>query len=114
MRRRRRSKRRENALRKERIDLLRDELIRVLGGRCATRGCATPFDCLEIDHVDGVTWKHSAAGRATRHIRYAEEYRRGVRLQLLCRSCNGAKNQHRLKPFQERFDAWLRGERVAA
>ena len=83
-------------LRKERTDLLRDALIEALGNICANwqSGCQTPGDNLEIDHVDGCTWDQRRAGRAARTLRYAREYRAGVPLRILCRSCNGALNQN--------------------
>ncbi len=83
-------------IRKERIDLLRDALIEALGNMCVGPDCATPTDNLEIDHVDGCTWggdERRSMGREQRTLRYVEEYRAGVRLQILCRSCNGARNQ---------------------
>jgi len=79
--------------RSERIDLLRDCLIEALGNICANwqRGCLLPGEDLEIDHMDGCTWggdERRRMGREARIIRYVEEYRSGVRLQLLCKSCN--------------------------
>lgn len=81
------------ALRKERIDLLRDMLIEALGNMCVGEGCQTPADNLEIDHVEGCTWSHRASGRENRIRRYVSEYRNNVPLRVLCRSCNGAGNQ---------------------
>ncbi len=81
-------------LRKERIDLLRDALIEALGNMCSGEGCQTPADNLEINHVDGCTWDQRRAGRENRFLRYLREYRAGVRLNILCRSCNAAQNQH--------------------
>lgn len=109
-----RNLRREARRRRDRIDLLRSELIRALGGRCATADCPTPHDELEIDHVHGCTWDRAAAGRAGRHIRYAREYREGVPLQVLCRTCNARKNQHGLREAWAAFRAWLRGGKRAA
>lgn len=94
--------------RRERIDLLRAVLIETLGGRCAQHGCETPFDDLEIDHVIGCTWNQRAAGREGRHLRYVREFREGVPLQVLCRSCNAAKNQHGLRRAWARFYEWAR------
>lgn len=81
---------------RERIALLRDMLIEALGNICANwqRGCLTPGENLEIDHVDGCTWEHRRVSWSTRIRRYVAEYRAGVRLQILCRSCNGSRNQH--------------------
>ncbi len=93
-------------LRKDRIDLLRDELIVKLGNICANwqDGCQTPGEDLEIDHVDGCTWVQHRVCRETRIIRYAAEYRAGVRLQILCRSCNGSRNQHTHGTRAERLE----------
>lgn len=101
-----RSYKREARFRRERIDLLRAVLIEVLGGRCATVGCLTPHDDLEIDHVEGCEWSRAAAGRAGRHLRYLREYRAGVRLQVLCRHCNAVKNQHGLREAWSKFWRW--------
>lgn len=80
---------------RDRIALLRDCLIEALGNICANwqHGCQTPGENLEIDHVDGCTWQHRRLSWSARIRRYVAEYRAGVRLQILCRSCNGAKNQ---------------------
>ncbi len=82
-------------LRKERVDLLRDALIEALGNICANYrdGCETPGDDLEIDHVDGCTWEQRPLGREQRIKRYVEEFRAGVRLQILCRSCNASRGR---------------------
>lgn len=73
--------------RKERVDLLRDMLIEALGNICAK--CFSGED-LEINHLDGCTWDQRPVGRAARILRYVREYRAGVRLNVLCRSCNAS------------------------
>lgn len=82
--------------RSERISLLRDCLIEALGNMCVGPGCTTPADNLEIDHVDGCTWggdERRRMGREARTLRYLLEYRAGVRLQILCKSCNRDRGQ---------------------
>lgn len=89
-------------LRKERVDLLRSMLLSSLGGCCASCGRKRG---LEVNHVDGCTWPHRRVSREVRVRRYVEEYRAGVRLNVLCRSCNGAGNQHRFGTRRQRgFD----------
>lgn len=79
-----------------RIRKLRDDLIVALGNICANwqHGCETPGEGLEIDHVDGCTWEHKRLSWGSRIRRYVREHRAGVRLQILCRRCNGSRNQH--------------------
>jgi hypothetical protein len=73
-----------------RTDQIRKGLRLLLGGRC--RECGTTQK-LEIQHVDGCTWVQRKLNTRSRWYRYLKEYREGVRLELLCRSCNGALNQ---------------------
>ena len=63
-----------------------------LGGHCAVCG-EDDFGCLEIDHMLGCTWVQRRLNTRQRWARYLDEYRRGVPLRLLCRSCNGRENQ---------------------
>ena len=68
-------------------------LILAPDGRCATCKRKRP---LEVDHVDGCTWSRRSLNRWARVNRYVREFRSGVRLRALCRSCNasdGAKKQ---------------------
>lgn len=62
-------------------------LIKELGGRCAL--CHSKRKKLEIDHVDGRDWEPRRLNRWARVNRYWREYHAGVRLRVLCRSCNG-------------------------
>jgi hypothetical protein len=50
---------------------------------------------LEVDHVDGRGWAVHALSHRDRVARYWAEYRRGVRLRVLCRRCNGRDGQAR-------------------
>lgn len=45
---------------------------------------------LEVHHVDGCTWNQRALNAEHRLYRYLRELREGVRLDVLCRSCNAA------------------------
>ena len=76
----------------KRIDQIRHGLKHLLGGRCAL--CRERrFAVLEIDHVDGCTWEQKRLNTQSRWYRYLREYRSGVKLRLLCRTCNAAENQ---------------------
>lgn len=66
-------------------------LINVLGGRCASPfkdPRCTLLERLEVDHVDGREWRLDGVKFYQRIERYLDEYKRGVRLRVLCRSCN--------------------------
>jgi hypothetical protein len=52
------------------------------------------FKVLEIDHVDGCTWHQKSKNTTARWYAYLREYKQGVRLRLLCRSCNARENQY--------------------
>lgn len=78
---------RATSLRKERIDLLKRLLLQHLGGCCAHCGTTRR---LEVNHIDGTTWVQRPLGREQRWLRYLDEVRSGVRINLLCRSCNAA------------------------
>jgi hypothetical protein len=67
-------------------------LISVLGGRCAQ--CRARRR-LEVDHVDGATWSRRALNSRARTLRYFNELNRGVRLRVLCRSCNAIDGNRR-------------------
>lgn len=63
------------------------ELIQALGGKCASCG-EKDATKLEVDHVDGCTWSRRGMGMRQRVERYWAEYREGIPLQALCRTCN--------------------------
>lgn len=67
-------------------------LLAQLGGICAL--CGSRED-LAVDHVDGRSWKPEEYSQAGRVRKYIAEYRAGVRLRPLCRSCNGSYNPYR-------------------
>ncbi len=64
------------------------KLIKVLSPRGECANCGAKRCKLEVDHVDGRDWKARAMSRPNRVDRYWNEYRDGVRLRALCRSCN--------------------------
>lgn len=66
---------------------LRQSLVVELGGVCANCGDPTT-PLLEIDHVEGRTWKAEETSQLQRAKLYWREYRSGVQLRCLCRSCN--------------------------
>jgi len=73
---------RENALARE----LRFRLVVELGGVCAY--CGDSGIPLEIDHPDGRTWRARETSQLQRVKLYRRELESGVRLRVLCRSCN--------------------------
>lgn len=62
-------------------------LIKLLGGRCAK--CRSVHR-LEVDHIDGRTWRSNSLAFRDRVRRYWKEYKSGVLLRVLCRRCNGS------------------------
>lgn len=82
-----RAKRRRSQARSARRQKLRESLFAVLGGCCSM--CKSTSD-LEIHHVDGCTWSHRSLNAEHRLYRYLRELRSGVRLDVLCRSCNAS------------------------
>jgi hypothetical protein len=73
-------------------------LVEKLGGKCVECGST---DDLEIDHMDGRDWEPRALSSTMRAARYWREYEEGVRLRVLCSSCNGARNQYAREPGEE-------------
>lgn len=65
-------------------------------GRCAHCQRNLSPDFLEIDHVDGCAWDKRAVNAWRRVARYWREFAEGVRLRVLCRSCNGSDG-HRFR-----------------
>jgi hypothetical protein len=66
---------------------IKTHLINALGDRCDLCGSG---EALEIDHVDGRKWRLSSVSSHRRWKRSLEEFENGVRLRLLCRSCNAS------------------------
>ena len=77
----------------------RELLYSRLGNRCAKyNGIDDQLEHheeLHIDHRDGRTWEVRKVGSYARVMRYLKELDEGVRLQILCRSCNGYDGQRR-------------------
>ena len=67
-------------------------------GQCARCHSYLSFDRLEIDHVDGGSWNKRACNAWVRVARYWREFKEGVRLRALCRSCNGGHLNFRRGP----------------
>lgn len=63
----------------------------LLGGRCATRGCRTPVDRLEFDHIKPTNWPARHVASNVRNRAYWFEAEAG-KIQLLCRTCNARKS----------------------
>jgi hypothetical protein len=57
-------------------------------GQCAKCRGYFSFDRLQIDHVDGATWRHRAVSAWMRVARYFREFRAGARMRALCVKCN--------------------------
>lgn len=72
----------------------RVELLQALGGLCVECG-NDDLDALEFDHKSRAdrTWRARDTSRWQRLANYKREAAEG-KIQLLCRSCNGRKNQH--------------------
>lgn len=75
----------------KRLDQIRRGLRLLLGGRC--RKCDRR-NHLEVHHVHGCTWVQRHLNSRNRWERYLAEFKTGVHLELLCRRCNAALNQH--------------------
>jgi hypothetical protein len=68
-------------------DRYRDLITRLSpNGRCAT---CDETEGLEVDHIDGRDWSPRDLSRSQRAEKYWDEYNAGVKMQALCRSCNG-------------------------
>lgn len=68
----------------------RHRLVRVLAPdlRCARCGKRCKVEDLDIDHVDGRTWRVEELSSSARVARYWAEHRAGVRLRALCEGCS--------------------------
>lgn len=61
----------------------------VLGwGRCACCDRDLTTELLEIDHINGREWRTETMNAWRRVARYWREFKAGVALRVLCRSCN--------------------------
>ena len=69
----------------------RRELIRRLGGKCASPGCEAT-EQLEVEHVNGREWNLRHPDYVSRIKRYWKEYEAGIELAALCRTHNAQKN----------------------
>lgn len=71
----------------------RHDLIRTLSPelRCAICHEVHPLEQLDLDHVDGRTWKVESMSSSTRAARYWREFRAGVRLRVLCHVCGAVE-----------------------
>jgi hypothetical protein len=65
-------------------------------GRCA---CCRRKRPLEVDHVDGVTWRQRRLNFRNRVDRFVREFQAGVRLRALCRECNGRDGAQRERRY---------------
>ena len=70
----------------------RNDLVRVLSPECKCDSCGEVFepDELEIDHIDGRDWHPRKLSPQMRAARYWREHKAGVRLRVLCKSCNSS------------------------
>lgn len=76
---------------------LRVSLLEALApdSRCACCGAVYQLEDLEVDHVDGRTWRGRALNFLDRIRRQWREFDRGVRLRALCRRCNASDGARR-------------------
>ena len=83
--------------------LLREQLFSLLGNRCASCSATEEGGTqLFVDHIDGREYEVRRVASHTRMKRYLDEYRSGVRLQLLCKACDPDQNGKGLKGAGER------------
>jgi len=93
--------RRNNAQARERAQELRQKLIDLLGGRC-DRCEGDETTPLTIDHVDGSRrWPIRKLNPVARARRYMREYEAGVKLRVLCLSCNTDDRNIRARNLKE-------------
>lgn len=79
---------------------LRVSLLEVLTAgepACQHCGAAAELEALEIDHVDGRTWRWDGINFLDRIRRLWREYYAGVALRALCRRCNASEGTRRFR-----------------
>jgi hypothetical protein len=64
-------------------------------GICAKCRCYQSLDRLEVDHIDGRDWNLRSVNAWRRVARYWREFLSGIRLRVLCRSCNADGSRFR-------------------
>lgn len=101
--------RRDWAARKLRLRAAYTELLRTLGGKCTA--CGT-MEALSVEHVEGKTYESRSLSLSQRITRYWEEYRNGVKLTVLCVSCNSKARDWRRAGWKPQagspqFDAYM-------
>lgn len=68
----------------------RNDLIRLLAPDCRCAICLLVFDVgeLEVDHMNGRLWLVGEVSSHIRVARYWREYKAGIPMQALCRTCS--------------------------
>lgn len=79
----------------------RRALVTKLGGVCADCGSKRR---LEIHHVEGRTWDVEKLSPQCRAARYWREYREGIPLAVLCKSCNSKRGDPRREQPEETLE----------
>lgn len=82
----------------------RVSLVRLLSpdGCCARCRRKHPHERLVIDHPNGRLWIASRLSMSCRAARYWREYKAGVKLRALCRSCSVLDGGRRYTPAQRK------------
>lgn len=75
----------------------RVDLIRVLSpsGACGCCKRVLEHRALEVDHVHGRNWLVQNLGQSSRVAKYWAEYKAGVEMRALCRSCSARGGSRR-------------------
>lgn len=80
----------------------REELIGLLGSRCAVVGCAAEGG-FNFDHVVGITWNIRSVNQRTRIRKIRAEWEAGVPIRLLCRKHSERHNPKCGRPLETSF-----------
>jgi hypothetical protein len=85
------SKKDANACRRRMLKRRKDELVALLGGKCEVCGSV---EMLTIEHKDGRDYCIRKLSSLQRLKKYKEEFLSGVKLALMCLSCNSSDGNY--------------------
>lgn len=97
-----RQRRAERDRERKQVRREREELITLLGSRCAVVGCAVD-DGFAFDHVVGITWNIRSVNQRTRIRKIRAEWEAGVPIRLLCRKHSERHNPKGGRPLDVAF-----------
>lgn len=98
----------------DRMKRVYDLLIRLVGGThpcCAWCGRNEHQTQLQLDHVEGKTWRANRLRWDDRIRRYRAEFLRGVPMRILCVECN-SKDGRRRQIYDQIHGVWSGFESV--